>query len=85
MQIDRDQQTNIRYNLESLVEEFGEGLNDLKRTGTQQEDKQRLPPWILGAFQRLNYQTKCDYELNIGPRHVCSKCTAWFSCSSPNT
>ena len=35
----------------------------------------RQLPWTLWCSQRLNYQPKIIQGLNLGPQHICSRCT----------
>jgi hypothetical protein len=53
--------------LQDIMEELGEGLRDLKRTGTSQENQQRQLTWTLGDSQRLNNQPKSKHRLDLGP------------------
>ena len=74
---------NISWSLGSLVEELGEELKNSERIGTPQEDQQCELTWSFGHSQRLNHQPKSIQRLDLGPLHICSRCTAWSSCGSP--
>ena len=74
----RDPQPNIRW-CSSLVEELREGLRDLKRTGTPQEDQQSQLTWTLRGSQRLNHQPKSMHGLDQGPlAHIYQTCSLVF-------
>jgi hypothetical protein len=84
MKRDVEATPNIRWSSGSLMEELGEGLRDLKRTGTPQEDQQSQLSWTFGGSQRLNHdKPKNEHKLDLCPLHKCSRCTAWSSCGFP--
>ena len=81
---------NIRWSLQRPVEQSGEGLTDLKRTGTTEEDLQSQLTWTLGDFQRLNHQPKSKHGLDLSSPspnpfpYIHSRYATWSSYMSPN-
>jgi hypothetical protein len=61
-----------------------EGMRELKRTQTPQEEYQSQLIWTLGVFQKLNHQPKSKHGLDLGYLHICSRSAARSSCGCPN-
>lgn len=55
----------------------------IQRTQGPKEDRQNELTWTHADSQRLNHKPKRMHGLDQGPRHICSRCTAWSSCGSP--
>jgi hypothetical protein len=80
-------QPNIKWGSESLVEEVGQGLEELKKIRTPQEDQQSLLTWTSGGLPETEPPTK--EQAWTGPTpfhaalHICSRCVAMSSYRSP--
>ena len=67
-----------------LLQNLGEGLGDLKRARTHQEDQQNQINYALGGSHKLTLQPKIKPVLDLGPLHTSNRYAAWSPFRSLN-